>query len=146
MAYQKKVLVLNDATSRGGTGIVKLTENGDSTTASVLLHGVSDEEKRLYLAFGKEIIEFPLSTSSVLSLGSRRLTNTLDCLITEGKKPCLFGSTTGDKYRCFNLADEYNRQNPPLSDEKDGLKKSCRNGRHFGGKDCRNRRIPAAFC
>lgn len=117
MAFQKKVIILSDADSKGGTGIVKLTRNGDSTTVSVLLHNTGEGKKQLYLSVGGEFFKFDILGNSILSLGKKGLSEPLDCMVTDGTKPMLFGSTGCNKYRCFNLSDEYTRQNAPYSAE-----------------------------
>lgn len=125
MAFQKKVMILSDISSNEGTGIIKFTEDGSVTTAEVSLHNTGEGKLTLLLKADNRLTAYPVSGKSTLNLNGISLPTTLDCLVINDKnKAVLYGSTSVDKYKCFNLLDEFNRIKP----QKD-------NGKNLKNKD-----------
>ncbi|MEG1790720.1 MAG: hypothetical protein RR033_02985 [Clostridia bacterium] len=110
MAFQKKIIILNDIGDKGSAGIIKITENGGVTTANVSIHNCGKFPMTLLMSADKNLMAFEVENKSILSLGNVELGKTVDCIVLEDNKAVLYGSSGGEKYRCFNLPDEYARQ------------------------------------
>lgn len=110
MAYQKKIFILNDINSKEGTGIVKLIEDGGVTSAEVSIYGADKEKLTLLIKVENGLFAYVVGGKSTLDLSGFGIASGVDCLvINEHNKALFYGSTSPNKNRCFNLADEYAR-------------------------------------
>ena len=104
MAYQKKIIILSDINSREGTGIIKLTEDGGVSNADVSVYGSDNKKLTLIIQGESGLFAYPINNKCTLDLSGFGIASAVDCLVVnENNKAVLYGSTTANKYRCFNL-------------------------------------------
>lgn len=117
MSYHKKVMILSDVKNGEGNGIIRFTADGNHVTADLKFYNKNCGDSLVLIKADDRLLAYTTEGSSVLSLGNTNIDKAIDCLVVSGDKPVCFASTKADKYNCFNLYDEYKKQN---SDKNNG--------------------------
>ena len=109
MAFQKKVMILCDIKTGVGSGILRFVSDSGRSEASVSLHVPESDDAKILLRVDDKITVYDAKDGDVLALSVPSLPDDIDCLVTRNGKPVLFGTTGNDRYRCFNLLNEYEK-------------------------------------
>ena len=103
---QKKKIILSELTERG-YGYNQIDEDGGVSNATFRLR-FDTKNFTLIIKGESGLFAYPINNKCTLDLSGFGIASAVDCLVVnENNKAVLYGSTTANKYRCFNLADEY---------------------------------------
>lgn len=109
MSFQKKVMILSDVKTGVGSGILRFVNDGGNTFFNASLHVDDLSDATLLLRLDNRILSFK-AESGEKNLGDLSLSDNIDCVIAKNGKILHFGTTGNDKYRCFNLLADFEKE------------------------------------
>lgn len=120
MVFNKKVLILKDCAGGNKTGVIKVTQAGSVTDASINLCGLAQSGVKVLLGGADGYCEIGVSSDGRYDLKDFDLEKGVDCVVLDGAdKALLYGSSKADKIGAFALLDNYkHRKSEKESDTK----------------------------
>lgn len=128
MSFQKKVMILSDVKTGVGSGILRFVSDGGRTFFNTSLHVDDLQDATMIIRIDNRILTFPAENGE-RNLGTLSLSDNIDCIIARNGKTLYFGTTGNDKFRCFNLLSDFEkeaekRKNPTVKKQENHDEKS----------------------